>query len=99
MKRRREREIPEYAGAVRRMIRSHGRKVGDADPEDLVDLVALRDVVDAAIADAVQGQRDAGFSWAQIGRGLGMTRQAAQQRFGERRPVLTVLPGQVDLWS
>ncbi len=32
---RREREISSLTGAVRRMIRSHGRRVGDADPEDL----------------------------------------------------------------
>lgn len=81
---RREREIPAYASAVRRMIRSHGRRVGDADPEDLPGLLAMREVVDEAIEDAVRGQREAGFSWAQIARGLGTTRQAAQQRFGIR---------------
>jgi hypothetical protein len=80
----REREIPEYAGFVRRSIRAHGRRVADADPEDLLDLLALHEVLDAAIEDAVRGQRAAGFSWAQIARPLGITRQAAQQRFGDR---------------
>lgn len=95
----RAREIPEYAAAVRRMIRAHGRRVGDADPEDLPELLELRDVVDAAIADAVAGQREAGFSWAQIARGLGTTRQAAQQRFSERRVASGVPDGQLDLWA
>jgi hypothetical protein len=87
MRRRREREIPAYAGFVRRSIRSHGRRVGDADPEDLAGLLELREVVEEAIADAVRGQRANGFSWSQIARGLGTTRQAAQQRYGIR-PVL-----------
>ena len=97
----REREIPEYAGMVRRVIRAHGRRVGDADPEDLEGLVEMREVVDEAISDAVRGLRAGGCSWAQIARGLGTTRQAAQQRFGERRAsALRGVPaGQCDLWS
>lgn len=81
-RRRREREIPDYAAFVRRSIRAHGRRVGDADPEDLEQLLELREVVEEAIADAIAGQRANGFSWAQIARGLGVTRQAAQMRYG-----------------
>lgn len=53
----RERETPEYAAMVRRVIRAHGRRVIHADPEDLAELVALRAVVDQAITDAVRGMR------------------------------------------
>lgn len=81
---RREREIPEFADMVSRMIRAHGRRVADADPEDLGSLLELRDELEQAIARAVWGQRANGFSWAQISRGLGTTRQAAQQRYGDR---------------
>lgn len=81
---RREREIPEFADMVSRMLRAHGRRVADADPEDLGSLLELRDELELAIAKAVWGQRANGFSWAQIARGLGTTRQAAQQRYGER---------------
>ena len=78
-------ETASFAAAVRRMIRAHGRRVADADPEDLADLAALRDVLDAAIAEAVAGQRARhGRSWADIGRGLGTTREAAYQRYGKR---------------
>ena len=42
--RRRERETSDYAGMVRRVLRAHGRRVADADPEDLAELVAMRDV-------------------------------------------------------
>lgn len=38
----RERETPEYAAMVRRIIRAHGRRVIHADPEDLAELVAAR---------------------------------------------------------
>lgn len=78
-----ERETFEYAAMMRRMLRAHGRRVADADPEDLTDLIALRDDLEAAIADAVRGQREQhGRSWADIARGLGTTRQNAQQRYG-----------------
>lgn len=99
MRTKRVRETPEYAAMVRRVIRAHGRRVGDADPEDLAELLAMRAVLDAAIADAVDGQRDNGFSWAQIARGLGTTRQGAQQRFSERRKAPAVPAGQLDLWA
>lgn len=88
----RERETPEYAQMVRRIIAAHGRRVGDADPEDLAELVAMRATLEEAIAAAVRGQRSNGFSWAAIGRGLGVTRQAAQMAWGERQPQPPNLP-------
>lgn len=97
----RVRETPEYAAFVRRAIRSHGRRVGDADPEDLAELLEMRETLDEAIAEAVAGLRAGGCSWAQVARGLGTSRQAAQQRYGtsERRPAGAPMPGQVDLWQ
>jgi len=80
----RARETPEYAGMVRRILRAHGRRVADGDPEDLAELVAMRSVLDASIAEAVEGMRARGLSWAEIGRGLGTTRQAAQATWGRR---------------
>ena len=77
-------ETPEYLAMMRRMIRAAGRRVAGADPEDLAQLVELRDALDAAIADAVAGQREMGSSWADIARGLGCTRQSAHERFGVR---------------
>ena len=41
--------------------------------------------IDTAIGQAVTGLRAFGYSWAEIGTRLGITRQAAQQRWG--RPV------------
>jgi hypothetical protein len=42
----------------------------------------LADEIDAAGAEAVKGLRAYGYSWAEIGPRLGITRQAAQQRWG-----------------
>lgn len=83
MKRRakRERETPEFAGAVRRMIRSHGRRVANADVEDLAELVRMVDDLDAAVQSAVDGLRER-HSWAEIGRALGVSKQAAYARYG-----------------
>lgn len=77
----REREIPEIAAGIRRMILALGRRVGDADPVDLLELERLAADVEVALREAVSGQRGAGFSWASIAAGLGVTRQSAWQRF------------------
>lgn len=77
-------ETPDFAKMLGRMIKAHGRRVADADPEDLADLLALQAVLDAAIAAAVTGQRDQlGRSWADIATAAGTTRQAAFQRWGK----------------
>lgn len=82
MRRRRERETPEFAAMVRRMIRAHGRRCADADPEDLAELVDIAGCVDDAVTEAVIGLQRAGFSWAEIAAPLGITRQAAHLRYG-----------------
>ncbi|MDQ1426646.1 MAG: hypothetical protein QOK39_122 [Acidimicrobiaceae bacterium] len=76
-------ETQPFLGFVRRVIRSAGRRVAAGDIEALRDLVAVRDDLEAAIAEAVKGLRsDWDYSWADIGRVTGTTRQAAQQRYG-----------------
>jgi len=40
--------------------------------------------IDTAISQAVSGLREFGYSWAEIGSRLGITRQAVQQRWGQR---------------
>lgn len=77
----------EYSGMVRRTIRAFGRRLGKADPEDLALILDMRAELDDAIATAVMGQRAAGFSWAEIARGIGMSRQAAFQRWGHLEKV------------
>jgi hypothetical protein len=79
-------ENDEFAAFARRIIRAHGRRVATGDVEALRDLVALSTVIDTAIGEAVVGLRAFGYSWAEIGDRLGITRQAAQQRWGGERP-------------
>jgi hypothetical protein len=81
-RRRREVENDEYSAFVRRVLRAYARRVGDGDVEALALMLSLADEVDAAIAEVVKGLRGCGYSWAEIGTRLGVTRQAAQQRWG-----------------
>lgn len=76
-------ETTEYAAMLRRMIRAYARRVADADEADLAEMVALREQLEDAISIAVRGQRAQGHSWSYIARGLGTTRQAAHQRYGD----------------
>jgi hypothetical protein len=71
-----------YAGFARRIITAHGRRIAAGDLAGLPDLVALAEHLDTTIHTAVLGLRAHGYSWAEIGTQLGMTRQAAQQRWG-----------------
>ncbi|MFJ1460993.1 hypothetical protein [Nocardia sp. N2S4-5] len=71
----------EFAALSRRIIRAYARRVGAADPAALAELVALQNSVDEAMGKVVAGLRAAGYSWTDIARELGVTRQAARQRW------------------
>ncbi len=75
-------ENDEYAAFTRRIIRAYARRVASGDVEALTDMVALSTVLDDAIGDADTGLRAHGYSWAEIAARLGISRQAAQQRWG-----------------
>ena len=77
-------ENDEYAAFARRVLRAYARRVADGDVEALTLMLGLSADIDTAIAQAVQGLRGSGYSWAEIGSRLGITRQAAQQRWGAR---------------
>lgn len=74
-------ENDEFAAFSRRIVRAAGRRVSRGDVDALPELAALSAAVDAAITDAVTGLRAAGYSWAEIASRLGVTRQAAHQRW------------------
>ena len=76
-------ENDDYAAFAHRILRAYARRVGDGEVEALALMVGLADELDTAIAEAVRGLRDRGYSWAEIGARLGITRQAAQQRWGQ----------------
>jgi hypothetical protein len=78
-------ENDEYAAFVRRIIRAFARRVATGDVEALRDMVGLSALLDDAIGDAVKGLRAHGYSWTEIADRLGITRQAAHQRWGGDR--------------
>jgi len=75
-----------YAAFARRVLSAYARRVATGDIEALTDLTDLADQVETAIRTAVIGLRDTGYSWAEIAARLGITRQAAHQRWGGDRP-------------
>ena len=77
-------ENPEYAAFARRILKAYARRVATGDIEALALMAELADTIDTSIRDAVTGLREHGYSWADIGSRLGVTRQAAQQRWGNR---------------
>ncbi len=82
---RRHVENDEYGAFARRVIRAYARRIAAGDIEALAAMTVLANDLDQAISDAVTGLRTYGYSWAEIARPLGITRQAAQQRWGESR--------------
>lgn len=76
-------ENDEYAAFARRIVRAYARRVATGDIEALADMTTLAADIEAAIRVAVIGLRNFGYSWADIAARLGVTRQAAQQRWGD----------------
>jgi hypothetical protein len=70
-------ENDDYAAFARRILRAYARRVATGDVEALILMTGLADEIDTAISQAVTGLRAFGYSWADIGSRLGVTRQAA----------------------
>jgi hypothetical protein len=71
-----------YAAFAHRILAAYARRIATGDIESLPLLIALATEVDTAIGQAITGLRAFGYSWADIAARLGVTRQAAQQRWG-----------------
>jgi hypothetical protein len=77
-------EPSEYGKFARRILRGYGRRIADADPEDLADLLALSHEVDAVIQATIDNGRERwDWSWEAIAKAAGVTRSAAFQRWGK----------------
>jgi DNA-directed RNA polymerase specialized sigma24 family protein len=83
-KRRRESrvtETPDFGAAALRLVKALGKRAAD-DVEQLPELVKLRNALDlelerAAVLAVVEG----GWSWGDVGRVLGVSRQYAHRRY------------------
>lgn len=75
---------------ARRIVKRAGVRIAEVyEGADLAALADLRRTVDEALAVAVAGMREQGYSWAVIGAELGMSRQAAHERFAPRAGDMT----------
>lgn len=86
-RRKRPREMTEFLGAIRRMVRAAGNRGGQDDVEVLAQLAGLHQEVEAAMVQTVAGLRAAGYTWKDIGGAYGVTSQAATIRWLHRLPV------------
>ena len=86
-------ENAEFTAFGSRVVRAAGRRVAAGDVDALPALANLAAELDAAITAAVAGLRAAGYSWGEIAARLGVTRQAAHQRWA------TVSAGEPDAGS
>ena len=75
-------ENDEYAAFLRRAIRAYSRRIASGDIDAIPVMTALADDFDQGVRDAITGLRAQGYSWADIALRLGISRQAAQQRWG-----------------
>ena len=76
-------ENDEYAAFLRRVIRAYSRRVAVGDIEAIAAMNRLATDLEEATRQAITGLRGFGYSWADIAMRLGITRQGAQQRWGE----------------
>ena len=82
-------ENDEYAAFLRRAIRAYSRRVAAGDIEAITTMAALAGQLEDATRQAITGLRESGYSWADIALRLGITRQGAQQRWGDTPPSVT----------
>lgn len=77
----RYRETPDVSATICRLIRAVGRRTADSDPEDLAELVRIADMLGEAFTVAVAGLRETGRTDGEVGKVLGVTKQAVQQQW------------------
>jgi hypothetical protein len=70
-----------YGAFTVRTVMALGRRCADGDVEDLELIRFLMKACRRAETIAISGLRQQGYSWAEIGKGLGITRQSAQELF------------------
>ncbi len=75
-------EKDQYAAFIRRVIAAYSRRIAAGDIDTISDMTSIAAELDDAISQAVTGLRASGYPWADIAARLGMSRQAAQQRWG-----------------
>jgi hypothetical protein len=80
-------ELEAFTARLMREINTYQRRVAGSDPEGLAHVLRVQEAAAGILHYAVPAMREHNpeCSWARIGRVFGVTRQAAQQRWG--RPI------------
>ncbi len=68
-----------YYNGLERQVRAAGERVGD--PTDLARLLDIANLLERTMARAARRINGDGYSWADIGKGVGVTRQAVHGRW------------------
>jgi len=81
-------EAPELGDMLARMLRALVRRAAAGELDAVIELSLLEQRAGDALVLAARGAHGepGRYSWTEIGRELGITRQAAQQRFGADDP-------------
>jgi hypothetical protein len=81
---RRETTDPEFRAFLLRLVNAYGARIAGSGPETLADAVAVREALDLVIDAGVETCRAEPWeaSWAEIGAATGLSRSAAQERWG-----------------
>ncbi|GIH03388.1 hypothetical protein Rhe02_14550 [Rhizocola hellebori] len=80
----RDKSNQEFDAFTRRILRAYAARVAAGDVEALRIMASLAAEAEAVTTLAVVGLRKVPYSWDAIGEALGVSRQAAQQRYGDR---------------
>lgn len=82
----RHRETPEIRHTISRFLRAYHRRISDGagDLAELAGMVTLAGELDALLTETAGRLHSAGYSWTEIAQVLGVSRQAARQRFAGR---------------
>ena len=77
-------DTEEWGAFLERILKATARRVGSGDIEGLAVIARVQHLVDETMQHSVDRLRGEpwSYSWTDIGLRLGITRQAAQQRFG-----------------
>jgi hypothetical protein len=77
------REATEVGAAVQRLLAALARRAGEGELEALEQLKLLEDASSHYLVLGARAYREGhAFSWTEVGAVLGISRQAAHQRFG-----------------
>lgn len=74
-------ECPDMAAFLKRTFRAMTRRAAEGDLEALSALEGSRVELTYQLGESARALHAFGYSWTEIGRELGISRQAARQRF------------------